>query len=42
MWSLEKRNSEPIRKAEIETDVESKCVDTKVGKIQWDELGDCD
>ena len=31
---------EPVRKAEIETDVENKHMDTKGGKQGWDEVGD--
>ena len=33
---------EPICKAEIETDIEKKCMDTKWGKRGWNELGDWD
>ena len=33
---------EPVCKAEIETDVENKQMDTKGGKGRWDELGDWD
>ena len=36
---------EPVCKAEIDTDVENKCMDTKGGKRRgwwWDELGDWD
>ena len=32
----------PICKAEIKTEVENKCMETKQGKQQWDELGDWD
>ena len=42
MWNLENSTDEPICKAEIETDVENKCLDTKEGKREWDEMGDWD
>jgi len=42
MWNPEKwYKCEPICKAEIDTDVENKCMDTKEEKEGWDELGDC-
>ena len=39
IWNLENSTDEPICKAEIETDVENKCMDTKAGKRGWDEMG---
>ena len=42
MWNLENGTDEPICKAEIDTDIEKKCMDTKRGKGGWDELGDWD
>ena len=40
MWNLENGIDDLICKAEIETDVENKCMDTKRGC--WKELGDWD
>ena len=48
MWNLENGTDEPVCRAEIETDVENKRMDTKEGKVVvvwgwwWDELGDWD
>lgn len=33
---------EPICKAEIDTDIENKCLDFKQEMGKWDEQGDCD
>ena len=42
MWNLENSTDEPTCQAGIETDVENKRLDTKVGKREWDEMGDWD
>ena len=44
MWNLENGTDELVCRAEIDTDVDNKHMDTKGGKWWWwwDELGDWD
>ena len=39
MWNLENNTGELISRAEIETQVENQCIDTK-DRREWDELED--